>query len=329
MNELIYPMIKSLVDAIDSYKTTSAEIENEVNAFKEKLTIFAEEHNDITTFYTEYEKSGLQEEYINLVSKLATQQNFANSNNENHTNIENLPSVKEFLEQYRISYNQVRKRNGQKAKQVYNQLFSIADKTDDLIEAQIIIEKQRLLWEIVRVDAIEIFENKLKDMDPLYKATTAKLLGQIDAYKNSSCEEELNYKLDIQSIKDIYVIADYMSKLTLASCISFLLISYVKSKKEIYSWRNDELAKKAVTSLVNSRNNLRKILAYMENALNYSYVDLFNDESIKIWLLGPVNKDEFGKVKTVLHPSNYKLFKKLISEEILCDISIVDILFRV
>ena len=72
-------------------------------------------------------------------------------------------------------------------------------------------------------------------MDPLYLATTAKIIGQIKAYQASNCDEELNYNIEIQEVKDISIISDYIAKMNLAANLSFMLISYVKAKEIIYS----------------------------------------------------------------------------------------------
>jgi hypothetical protein len=54
-----------------------------------------------------------------------------------------LPTVKEFLDSYRYVYeSSVKPYNRPMTEAAYMRLFAVADRTDDLLEAQIIIEKE-------------------------------------------------------------------------------------------------------------------------------------------------------------------------------------------
>lgn len=330
MNELIAPVINGFIEAFDNYEITNESLQTEVDSFKNKLIEFGESQNDIANFYPAYQESGLQEEYSALITKVAMAENSnVTLGNDNQASEFQLPSVKEFLEQYRPSYDEVCKRGGIKGRAAYEEVFDVANRTDDLLEAQIILEKERLLWKIVREDAIEIFENKLKEMDPLYLATTAKIIGQIKAYQASNCDEELNYNIEIQEVKDISIISDYIVKMNLAANLSFMLISYAKAKEIIYSWPKDDKLKAAICSMRKNRRKIKNLLIYMNDSMKYSFEDLMNDECIKIWMLNPQNEDEFGKYKTCLSNENFNLFKDIVKNEILADISIRDALLRV
>lgn len=330
MNELIAPVINGFIDAFDNYEITNEALNSEVLEFKNKLIAFGESQTDITNFYPAYQESGLQEEYSALITRVAMA---ANTNSvegcDNPKTEAQLPSVQEFLEQYRAAYDELCKRGSIAGKAAYEEVFNVANRTDDMLEAQIILEKERLLWKIVSADAIEIFENKLKEMDPLYLATTAKLLGQIKAYKESNSDVELNYKIDIQEVKDIAIISEFLAKMNIAANLSFLLISYVKSKEIIYTWPKEDKIKSAIISMNNNREKIRNLLNFMSTSLNYSFEDLMNDEGIKIWMLNAQNEDEYGKHKVCISSSNFKLFQNIINNEILPDISISEALLRV
>lgn len=146
MNELIQPTVSALIDAFDNYQITNESLATEVESFKQELINFAEQNDDPATFFDAYAKSGIQDKYTALISKVAVA-SMANSEDApepiEHTS--QLPSVKEFLEQYKVSYDEVCKRDSVAGRAAYEELFAVADKTDDLLEAQIIIEENRLL----------------------------------------------------------------------------------------------------------------------------------------------------------------------------------------
>lgn len=146
MNELIQPTVSALIDAFDNYQITNEALAAEVDAFKRELIDFAEQNDDPATFFDAYQKNGIQDKYTALITKVAMAgQTGADASQDTIQNEAELPSVSEFLEQYRASYDEVCKRDSVAGKRAYEELFDIANKTDDLLEAQIIIEETRIL----------------------------------------------------------------------------------------------------------------------------------------------------------------------------------------
>lgn len=146
MNELIQPTVSALTVAFDNYQITNEALAAEVEAFKTELINFAEANDDPATFFDAYNKSGIQDKYTALITKVAMAANSGSQeSSETIESTSQLPSVSEFLEQYRPSYDEVCKRGGLAGKKAYEELFDIANKTDDLLEAQIIIEETRIL----------------------------------------------------------------------------------------------------------------------------------------------------------------------------------------
>lgn len=239
-----------------------------------------------------------------------------------------LPSVSEYVNQFKTAYEQVCKQDKPRAKAAYEEIFDIANQTDDMTEAQIILEKKRLLWKIMRDSALDDLLLTLKKMDPLHKATTAKLLGQINTYYNVDCPEELTYQTDIQDVLDIGVITDYTSKMHLVSAVATLLMEYLDTKDVIYAWKNENLVKHALKDLSNKRKQLKSILTYMDKSMQMSFDDLLNDEGLKIWLLNPRSIDEYGKGKQIINNNYYSIFKDIVDKEILSNISFTQCLLR-
>ena len=287
MDKTVQNTINSLVDAFDSYEIPD-EYRDTVEAFKQKLVDFGNLHPDTIYFFQEYPDSGLQEEYNDLISKVVTA---------SYKPIDSevkLPSVSEYLEQYRQAYEELCKRDSQKGRAAYETLFNVANRTDDLLEAQLIIEKERLNWKIITEDAIEIFEKKLSKMDPLNLATTAKLLGQIDVYKCAKSEAELDYLIDKQDVKDVSIIADYTIKMTLAAGLSYELLKYIDTHDKKY------------------KKHICATLKYMTDYMGLKFDDLINNDGVAIWMLDPHNLDEYGKTKDAMNPKVLETFKSII-----------------
>lgn len=329
MNDAIRQMVQPLLDAFGMYEIKSPALQTEVDEFKSKLEAFAEEHNDIMTYYNAFASSGLQEEYTDLISKVAVS-SYGEDNGEASQNEEgeSTPqiSVKDFLEQYRPSYDEVCKRGSVRGKAAYEKVFQVADRTDNMLEAQIILEKERLLWKIVSEDALEIFERKLEEMDPLFLSTTAVLIGQIKCYEEASSEEELEYKLAIQEVDNWKIITDFNCKMNIAAMLAKYIIEYLDAKEKVYEWPNDTIAQKGLAGMLKRRDDIRYLVSFAEDNLGITLADLFDDPGISIWMLDARAVDQYGKKKKIINPENLERFKVILENEILRDMNIKEAL---
>lgn len=335
MDATIQGTIDSLINGFSQYEIKNKSLQAEVDQFCEKIRQFALDNNDIATFFSVYTDSCIPEEYTALISKVAmASMGSVNEDgnpkmdysNEPDKKVSDLPSVSEFLEQYRVSYGEICKGDNPRAKAAYEAIFDVANQTDDLIEAQIILERERLLWNIVRDGAMDGLIPRLKKMDPLFRATTAKLIGQIDVYNNVESDEELTYKIDVQEVKDVASIADYTSKMHLVACIGTNIFEYLNAKDEVYSWKKDVVVKEAIKTMIKRRLLLRQLLTYLQKYMDMTFDDIMQDEGLKIWLLNPRSIDEYGKEKCVLNKKYLDIITDVINNEILNDISIKEIL---
>lgn len=322
MNDMIYQMIKATLDAFNMYPISNPALQQQVDDYKARLTAFAERQNDIGAFYGNYAASGLQEEYMSLITKVAmsgTSAAPADSSGSNAT-AASLPTVREYLMQYQSAYNELcNDPQRARGKAAYEQLFAVAERTDDMLEAQLIIERERLLWKIVAEDSLGIFENTLSQMDPLSLATTASLHQQIKAYEKADSDEELSYLLEKTQWPVAEAVAAYTCKMTIAATVASLLLKYTKAKNEVYLW-NEKTLKNAVKSVLEYRSTLRKTLNVLHQ-LDMTVEELFRDEGAKIWMLSPENADQFGKHKYALHPQNYDAYLDVLKNEIMADIA--------
>ena len=334
MDEIIYSMISSYANAFDAYPVASPTLQQEIDSLKARLYAFGEANGDVTTFHQRFAASGLQEEYMAVITKaVMAASGTANADGSPVTDYSDrevtVMSVADFVAQYRTPYNEVRAAGYRKrGEAAYEAIFNVANRTDSMVEAQLIFERERLLWKIVTEDALDIFEPVLEAMDPLHTATTILLRQQIEAYRTAQSEEELIAMIERQEYPRAVCIRHAVCKITVAALLATQLLGYCTAKKDVWKWRNDIEAKGGVMGMSSCRAALRRMLALLQEEWGLTFDDLCADESIKIWMLAPANADALGRIKTALTPRNIDAFRDIVHNEILPDIPIRDILLR-
>ena len=331
MEDIISQMIEGYLIAFNSYQIKDDSLQKEVDDYKSKLTDFANSFSDVVEFSGKFAESGLQEKYSALISKVAMSNLECQSENKDGKSNDTIAvvSVKEFVEQYRTSYDEVIKAKYRKrAKVAYEKIFEVADKTEDMLDAQIICEKDRLLWEIVPEDALDIFETTLEAMDPVQEATTITLIKNIESYKKAESDEELAYLLDLAEFDREQTIKNNNIRMFVAILFGKLLVEFNKCKIIIYEWENEEAVKKSVMGMIKLRHSLCRALTLLQKHYNMTFDDILKSEEMKIWLLVPGIIDGMGRIKTSMHPHNLDVFKEMIDNEIIQDTTIDEILMR-
>lgn len=326
MDELIRSMYQPSIDALKSYDIKDEELKAQIDEWIRKVEDLANSSRDASVFMSRFMESGLQGECTAMISK-AYMQSVQASSTQNNTSSKPL-SVKQFVEQYRTAYDEVAaagyRKRGEKA---YCDLFAVADRTDDMIEAQIIIEKERLLWKIVSEDSLDIFESVLEAMDPL-SFTSKPLALHVEAYKQSSSDEELSYRIELLETQKQRAVQEGTIKMSFAAQLAFLLLSYQKARMELWRWASDNMAKNALLAMIKIRKAARDTLQTLQETLGMSFDDVLADEGMKIWMLSPQNCDALGRIKASMLPQNYEAYRDMIRNEILSDSSIEETVMR-
>ncbi len=334
MSDLIRGMVQSYLDAFDAYTITSPSLQQEVADFKEKMFAFAGANPDITVFYEKFAQSGLQEEYSALVTRVAmASMGTADEEGRVKTDYSDSPapppmSVRDYLEQYRLPYDEIRKAGYRKrAEAAYEKLFEVADRTEDMLDAQIIIEEERLLWKIVSEDSLDLFKPILEAMDPLQPAMTVTLEKHVEIYEKAQSSEELDYALERLEYEKIPLLQRALSKMTLSTMLSSLLLDYCANKLNAQlSGGQGQQGRNALYAMVALRSAIKRTLRFLEEEMGLTFDDLLADEGLKIWMLVPQNADELGRTKEVLNPQNCDVYRDIVRDEILGDLSLLDLL---
>ncbi|MBE5780226.1 MAG: hypothetical protein E7328_00165 [Clostridiales bacterium] len=330
MDPIIQSMITGYLSAFDAYEIKNDATKAQVEQWKQELTALANSTGDVGAFNTKFMESGLQERYMSLVTQvaMASMQQSAPAEQEASA-VQPLPSVKQFLAQYEMGYQEVKKagyrKRGEKA---YEDLFAVADRTDDMLQAQIILEEERHLWKIVAEDSLDIYETIYEAMDPLYRMVTEPLKLHMDAYKESSGDEELTYKLEKLEDEKLRIRTEGGVQVQLAGQLAVFLLGYFKARIMVWEWESDKSASSGYAGMVSNRASIRRMLENMKALFGLTWQDLLKDESTKIWMLSPRNVDAFGRIKAAMVPGNFEVYADLLENEILTDKTMEEIIFR-
>lgn len=118
--QVVLDIVKTYMDVFDNYEIKSAQLQSEIDRLGEKFLSFADQNPDPTVFYKKLMDSGLQEEYSALITKVAmASMQTADAHGNVKTNYSDeapapVVSVKEFVEQYRIPYENIKEQGYRK-----------------------------------------------------------------------------------------------------------------------------------------------------------------------------------------------------------------------
>ena len=108
-----------------------------------------------------------------------------------------LPTVHEFLNNYRLVYEEVRPNARKATNDAYEKLFEVENRTSDLFEAQMIIEKEKLILNTVIADYKELAEDFLQAADPNFEITSSVVKVSASSYAKANSLDEITYMGEI------------------------------------------------------------------------------------------------------------------------------------
>ena len=328
-------MVKGYLDGFDMYQISSPPLQQQVDDYKKRLKNFADSISDIAVFYPKFAESGLQEEYSALITKVAMA-GMGNAGADGNAKTDQLGassapviSVRDFLEQYRASYDEIKKAGYRKrAEAAYEKIFAVADRTSDMLDAQIILEQERLLWNIVPADSLDIFAPILEAMDPLQQVFLTNLELNTEAYQKAQSAEELEYLLEKIEYEVLVSACHFNSRLTVIGSLSYVIMMYDATRIDaayVGRWADDG---KFHAVMLNWRNGVLRTLDFLKKELGMTVDDVFADDPWKIWLLTPSGVDDLGRIKESLHYHNFDVIRDYINNEMLNGLAPSEILKR-
>ena len=141
-----------------------------VRSLEQKLTEYADENPSSMDMVGD---SGLRDEYNQIYMAVINRNNdYSTAGGDDspkafdYSKEQRLPTVHEYLDNYRLVYETSIKPNKRElTDKAYQELFNVENRTDDLMEAQIIIEKEHLIVNTVTAEYKYMAEDFLEAAD--------------------------------------------------------------------------------------------------------------------------------------------------------------------
>ncbi len=324
MTNLIKEMAKGYLDAFEAYKTNDDNLKIEIESFKVKFNKLTNEIDDPADFFTSFVSSNLQSEYTDLITKLAIS-TVEVSKESSKPDL----SVIQFTDQYKSVYDELKKIPYQtRTHKAYEDIFDVAERTADMLEAQIIIEKERMLWKIISENYFDIYNAIVEASDPIDEYVSTITNAYFNTYTSANNEEELTYLLEKLEIKLLDLKSRNEIKLLFIGLLNVQFINYVNAKNNIYKWADDSLVKGYIATMLSAKKAILRIIKFIEEEFSITINDIFEKENYKIWLLNPMPKDGLFRIKKSLNPQNLIVYQDILENEILPDLNIKKIILR-
>lgn len=236
-----------------------------------------------------------------------------------------LPTVSEFLDSYRQVYEtSVKPYNRPLTAAAYQRLFDVENRTDDLLEAQIIIEKEGLIVDTVTADYKNLVKDFMEAVDPNYEVTSATTNATLGAYAQAKSLEEITYVGEISKAVCDDIAVQIKLKVEMMTILTALILGWEKSKRKIRE--GDPHMDKYAQSMVVTRKQLRRYYRFLYEDMGISLEKIEETPFYMISLLKPEGLDALWRIKKVMHPDNIKAIRYVLFEEVLSSKTMEEIL---
>ena len=234
------------------------------------------------------------------------------------------PTVHEFLDTYRYVYeNSVKNEGREHTDKAYQELFDVENRTDDLIEAQIIIEKEHLILNTVIADYKALAEEFMEAADPNYEIISAAVKATAGVYATAGSLEEITYMGEVAKAACDDIAVQSQLKMEMIQIFSALMFAWEHAKKKI---RLGEDMEANAQAMVLTRRQTRKYYRFLTEDMGITFEDMEAAPFYRISLLNPQGLDGLWRIKKVTHPDNIKAIRYILFEEILSDKPMEEIL---
>ena len=268
--------------------------------------------------------SGLRDVYNQLYMDVLSGQNTAAKAAEPDQPAWKMPTVGEFLSTYRHVYEaSVREQKRPLTDQAYAKLFDVENRTDDLVEAQIIIEKEYLVLGTVTADYKAYAQEFAEAVDPNYEVTSAAMDATFGVYQTATSLDEITYMGEIASAVCDDLAVQLKVKVEMMQTLQALLFAWEHAKRKI---REGEKMEDHARAMVVTRRKTRAYYRFLEEDMGITFDTIENTPFYRILMLNPEGLDALWRLKRIMHPDNLKAMRYVLFEEILSDKPLSEIL---
>lgn len=302
-----------------------------IHDFEKRFRQVAEEHAGNPDVAGVLSQTGLQDEYNRLCMASINRNNDYRSVSAeeqpqafDYQKEQRLPTVHEFLNSYRLVYEEIRPNAREETIRAYEALFEVENRTDDLFEAQMIIEREKLILNTVIADYKELADDFLKAADPNYEITSSVVKLSAVAYATANSLDEITYMGEIARGKADDLAVQNLVKMQIMVQFMSLIFAWEHEKRKVRE--GGPFIGDYAQAMVVTREKMRFCYRFMSRDMGIDFDKIENTPFYRIMLLDPKGLDELWRIKKVMHPDNIKAAKYVLFEEILSDRSMEDIL---
>ncbi len=337
MDAMIQQTIDGLLSGFAHISVSDPALQADIDAYRQELNELGERSADVGAFMTELSSGGLMQRSSDLLTRAATasaspaadgspdSQADATAKNAGGAAAK-LPTVREYLEQYRPGYDAARNHGYQfRAVKAYEALFAVAERTDDLLEMHIILEEEGLLRAITAEALYDINKLAFDSQDPNNSAAREQFRTLMELAEEYTSDPELDYRTDrlVQESQQ----RSYRFNFTIhpVANLGHALITYVKCKQRV--WSCQDLAKD-VGGFVIARENLVRSYRAVQEFFDWDYEHICGDPWLERWLILAVQVEPLGLGLRSHSPENLELYREALFDEALSQQDDAELLLR-
>lgn len=302
-----------------------------VKGFEKKLIETADKNEGSMDIAGILMRSGLQDEYNQLYMAAMNRNHDYQPLSEGDkpkaydaAKLQRLPTVHEFLDTYRLVYEQIRSNNRETTNKAYEKLFDVENRTDDLIEAQMIIEKEHLILDTLTADYKYIAEDFMEAADPNYEVTSATVKSTIGVYATAKSIDEITYMGEIARGTTDDIAVQTQLKVEMMTLFVSLIYAWELAKRKVREGGTE--APPNAAAMVVTRERMREYYKFMSEDMGLTLEMMAETPFYRIMMLNPSGLDELWRLKKVMHPANIEATIYVLREEILSDKTMEEIL---
>ncbi|MDD3738659.1 MAG: hypothetical protein PHP31_05135 [Lentimicrobiaceae bacterium] len=327
MDVVVEGILNAYLEAFETMPCDDEKVLKEIEEFKKELTLLAESAKDVTSFMADYDSKGYGKRYIDLFGKIA----MSKSSEITVEEIEKRQQItpKEFVEQYRTAYDAIKAcKYRKKAEQAYQNLFDLAEQSADMLDFNIESERRNLMFKLSADDNIEQNEIIAQASDPLDKIAYPQYARTIENWQNAKSDADITYLSEVEQIKISQNSIREQQKMTLIATITLLATEFIQFKHLVLSGKSKQNIQNGLQGMIKKRADLKRLFFDLMPAFELSWELILNDKFYRHLLLTPKNLDVTGRITMCSHPQNIEAINEIVTEEMLSDKPIIELVFR-
>lgn len=347
MKEFVEAYLKPLRDAAQG---KSSDIAEKVEKFEGKMRAAAEEAGDFVAFASGFAASDLNWEYSSLIMEasvagpagdVSARDESAGAVSEGYglsaldqadqgqgtslgqevgrNSQASTISVRDYVEQYRPQYEEVKKSGVRReTEKLYEKILALPGETEDMLTAQLILEKEGWLRELSAVDNKVLLHTAYEAMDKKDPTISAITRANIKAAKEATCPEEYSYLSAVYGLAVQGQIQKAYFEFELLVGLASAICAYVKCKARIWEEPDDRQILGGNLAGMKIYREKAKLIYRQLEACGIDEEKIKGDSLLQLYFLcGRAIGGSLGKYKgTLLPPSTLESYFSLYHEEI-------------